>query len=170
MAFEKGNKLWEFRKNVGRPKKFTDPDELWQKACEYFEWCDKHPWHKQDFVRGGDSAGMKVELQTDRPYAIEELCIFLGVNTQYFSQINLESFPENKRDDFSLVISHIRGIIDSQQFSGAAVGAFSPNLIARRLGLADNIKTSPVIEQKIIVPDKETADELDKLNKKFEEE
>ena len=40
-------------------------------------------------------------------------------------------------EDFSAVISMVEEIIETQQFEGAAVGAFNANIIARKLGLAD---------------------------------
>ena len=38
MQFQKGNKFWLARSSHGRNPIFESPDELWNAACEYFEW------------------------------------------------------------------------------------------------------------------------------------
>jgi hypothetical protein len=47
-------------------------------------------------------------------------------------------------------------VIFNQKFSGAAVGAFNANIIARELGLADNQKVEVVKEQPLFGDDDET--------------
>ena len=51
MAAPKGNQFWKLRSKHGRDKLFATPDLLWQAACEYFEWCDKHPWYKSEAIK-----------------------------------------------------------------------------------------------------------------------
>ena len=43
-AAPKGNQFWKLRSKHGRDKLFATPDLLWEAACEYFAYCDKHPW------------------------------------------------------------------------------------------------------------------------------
>ena len=59
---------WEWRKKVGRPKAIKTPNQLWKYACEYFQRVEESPFKKQDFIRGGESAGSIVELDTLKPF------------------------------------------------------------------------------------------------------
>lgn len=133
MPAPEGNKYWEKREKHGRNKKYT-PEELWNKACEYFQWIDDNPWEKVDFVRGGEMAGTKVHLPTSRPYLITGFCVFADIDVKTFDAYG-------KQEDFLPVHTRIRDIIYTQKFEGAAVGAFNANLIARDLGLTDKQET-----------------------------
>jgi hypothetical protein len=139
MSAPKDNRYWTMREKHGRDKDY-DSDTLWTKACEYFQWCDDNPWHKNDFVRGGESAGTIVKLETARPYTLTGFCAFASISLRTFENYSkVEDVPENQ--DFLRVCTHIREIIFTQKFEGAAVGAFNANLIARDLGLTDKQET-----------------------------
>ena len=129
MPAPKGHPLWG---NPLNPKKY-EPEELWLKACQYFEWCKENPWKKQDFVKGGDSAGMIVELKTERPFSLEGLCIYLNISTDTFSNYSkLEGY-----ETYFGVCRYIRQIIDNQHFEGGMVGTFNANIVTRKLGLVE---------------------------------
>ena len=64
--------LYKMRNPVGRPRKYT-PQELWETACKYFEWCDSHPWTKYEPIKSGADAGKLIEMQLKIPYTIEGL-------------------------------------------------------------------------------------------------
>lgn len=123
-----GNQFWKLA-DWGKPKSYQ-PEELWEKACEYFTWCDSNPWNKNEAVKGGDLAGTLIQVPTERPYTIHALCIFCGMVTQTF-----RNYENNEA--YLAVCTRIREIIYSQKFEGAAVGAFNYNIIARDLGLVD---------------------------------
>lgn len=131
----KNNQFWKLRSKHGRDKLFETADLLWEVACEYFQWCDDNPWIKNEAIKSGDFAGQIVKVPTSRPYTITALCLYLGVNTKYFSDFK-KSLKEDDQD-FSEVVTRIEETIYSQKFEGAAVGAFNANIIARDLGLSD---------------------------------
>jgi len=133
MPAPEGNQFWKNRTKDGRDKIYT-PDEILQKAHEFFQWCDENPWIKKDFVRGGESAGSIVNLPTARPYTLSGLCVFAGISMKTFQRYE-------KDKDFSPIITHIKEICYTQKFEGAAVGAFNANIIARDLGLTDKSET-----------------------------
>lgn len=135
MAAPRRNQFWKNRSKHGRDKLFTTPDLLWTAATEYFEWCDKNPWIKNEAIKSGDYAGQIVKVPTSRPYTLTGLCLYLDVNADYFRQFK-ENLKENEQD-FSWVITRIEEIIYTQKFEGAAIGAFNANIIARDLGLTD---------------------------------
>lgn len=139
MGAPAGNQFWKLRSKHGRDKLFTTPELLWEAACEYFEWCEQHPWNKKEGVKGGELAGTVMDIPTERPFTLTALCLYLDVNTMYFRDFKkgLGGKEDEASKDFSRVITRIEETIYAQKFEGAAVGAFNHNIIARDLGLAD---------------------------------
>lgn len=132
MAAPKGNQFWKNVKNPGRKIKFKTPEELWEKSCNYFQWCDENPlkeeklFHYQGIISRDTVSKM-------RAYTLKELCLFLGVGEAYLKQFNVKEHKE-----FSSIITRIRDTIFTQKFTGAAADLLNPNIIARDLGLRDN--------------------------------
>jgi len=85
-------------------------------------------------------AGTLINVPTQTPMSIGSFCLFSDIDENTFQRYEKEEGYE----DFWAITKAIKAIIESQQFEGATVGAFNPNIIARKLGLAD--KT----EQKLI--------------------
>lgn len=132
MAAPKGNEFWKLRSKHGREKIFKSPELLWEAACEYFQWCEDNPLIEIDF-KGKDAT--KVEIPRMRPFTMQGLCQYLGVNTGYFRDFKKGLTAEDK--DFSLIVTRIEETIYNQKFTGAAAGFLNPNIIARDLGLSD---------------------------------
>lgn len=145
MSAEKGNNYWEFRGKHGRNFAYQ-PDEFWDEAVEYFKWISKKVWNKKDPIKSGDMAGTLIDIPTQTPMSIESFCLFADITPDTFR--NYESNEGNYKDFFE-VTTRIRKIIESNQFEGATVGAYNPNIIARKLGLVDkkehNVKTEQPI-------------------------
>lgn len=146
MAAPKGNSFWKLRSKHGRDKLFASPDLLLQAAYDYFQWCDNNPWKKVEQSRGSAKVVTNkktkkktvlpstVSIPTQRPYTLSGLCIYLNASEAYW-----RTFKRNAdlSEGFFSVIHTIEEIINTQQFEGAAVGAFNANIIARKLGLRD---------------------------------
>jgi hypothetical protein len=139
MAAPLGNQFWKLRSTHGRDTLFADGEMLWKAACEYFNWCDAHPWRKNELVKSGDMAGKIIGVPVARPYTMQGLCIYLDCNLVYFNQFEkaLEGKEDEKSLGFSKIVTRIRETIYQQKFEGAAVGAFNASIIARDLGLAE---------------------------------
>lgn len=131
MAAPLGNEFWRLAEHPGRPKAYQ-PDELWEKALEYFEWMDLHPWYKNEAVKSGDSVGVIIKIPTSRPFTQSGFCVFAGISMTTF-----ETYAVT--EEFLGVTTRIREIMYTQKFEGAAVGAYNANIIARDLGLTDKI-------------------------------
>lgn len=136
MAAPKGNKFWKMAdpNRIGRPVAFESPEELWEKACDYFQWCDDNPLYEVKAFNGKDDI-KTISLPKMRAYTIKHLCLFLGVNEDYINQFNTK-----KNKEYSRVITRIKDVIFTQKFQGAAAELFNANIIARELNLADNNK------------------------------
>lgn len=151
MAAPKGNNYWQFRNKHGRSYIYA-PDALWEEAVKYFEWMSNKVWNKKEAIKSGEMAGHLIDIPTQTPMSLESFCLFADISTETFR--NYESTK-----DFIEVTTRIRGVIESNQFEGATVGAYNPNIIARKLGLMERvdattngkeIQTNPPIEFKII--------------------
>lgn len=138
MGAPEGNQFWKMRAKHGRDKIFTDPKVLLAACEEYFEYQSGRAWYKQEAIKGGEFTGQIVSVPTASPFAIEGLCIFLGVNTKYFNHFesNLDLRKELDKD-FSNIITYVRDVIYTQKSEGATVGAYNASIVARQLGLAD---------------------------------
>ena len=138
---------WEGRKKIGRPKAIQTPQKLWDLACEYFQSVDENPGFKKDFIKGGESAGTIVDIETMRPYTWEGLEDFLfqkGIIT------NLDDYRQNtdgRYQDYAGIIRAIGKVIFNRNFSGAAMNFLNSNLIARQLGLAEKTQLKVTGEQ-----------------------
>ena len=145
---------WAWRAKTGAPKKIPTPEILWDLACKYFQIRDESPWIKKDFIRGGDNAGKLVDLETAVPYTWAGLEDYLRENGIL---ARLDDYKANKGGnyaEFSDVCTHIRQIMYDQKFTGASVGAFNANIIARDLGLTDKTENTLITEQPLF-PDVE---------------
>lgn len=141
---------WEWRGRTGlrgRPKAFRDGAHLWRVACEYFERVDSDPYKKNDFVKGGNSAGTIVKLDNMRPYT------WCGL-TDYVAEqgyvVTLEPYRYNRDggyEKYQEAINLIGEVIASRNIDGASVGAFNANIIARLQHLSDNTTLTVKEEQ-----------------------
>ena len=137
MAAPKQNNYWQFRNKHGRDFKYT-PDELWNEALAYFEFMSKSVWNKKEAIKSGDKAGTLIDIPTITPLSIETFCLYADISRP--TLLNYES-NEDPYKDFFTITTCIKDIISSQQFEGATVGAYNPNIIARKLGLSDKSET-----------------------------
>lgn len=135
----KNNQFWKLRSKHGRNPKFETPEELLEACYEYFEATDARKWTKKDWV-GKDA--QEVERETETPYTLTGLYIFLGISRQNWTQYEA-------REDFFTVTTRVRDIIYTQKFEGAAVGAFNANIIARDLGLKDASEVTTMIKPQV---------------------
>jgi hypothetical protein len=157
MGATKGNQFWKLADpdKIGRPRIFDTPKDLWNCAVEYFTECDKNPIVVEETTT---TAKGKFRKKTKHkvPYTWEGLYIFIEV-------CNLDHYKKNK--EFSGILTHIGNIIRNQKYTGAAVGIFNANLIARDIGLKEKTenKNENTHNFNITVQDKETKEGLDKL-------
>lgn len=167
MAAPKENQFWKLRSKHGRKRIFETPDIMMEAAYEYFEHQSKQKWDRVDF-KGKDVE--EVKIPTASPFTITGLCIFLGVNSVYFNRFEEEREKEDTQEakDFCKVITHIREIIFTQKFEGAAVGAYNSNIVARSLGLGEKVDHTTKGESLNDKYSNLTDEELEQANAKFE--
>lgn len=146
MGAPKGNRFWEQRTKHGRDKLFKKPENLWEGACEYFKWCEENPLMASEakVVSMGSKEGSEIEMAAIpkmRAFTWEGLEIFLDIDSLREYKTN----PSYK--EFSQVITRIEKIIYNQKFTGAAAGFLDSRIIARDLGLRENVSQEVVTNQ-----------------------
>lgn len=124
-----GNRFWEQRSSHGRKPIFESPEQLWEAACEYFEWVEENPLSEEKlFAYQGEIS--RDTIHKMRPMTISALCLYLDISRQGWSEYCA-------KQDFSDITKHIESVIYEQKFAGAAADLLNANIIARELGLAD---------------------------------
>lgn len=122
----------------GRKPIYT-PTELQVGAIEYFDWCHDNPLFEVDIRSTKDDGIVETPVAKMRVFTIGGLLTFLDITRQTYSHYR-------EQEAYKPVIEWIDTVIRTQKFEGAAAGLLNSNLIARDLGLADNVKqqhTSP---------------------------
>ena len=139
---------WQWRKNTGKPKKIKNPQELWEAACDYFQWCDDNPMAKQDFIRGGDSAGAKVDLDIPRPYTWQGLESHLDDIGLVSKLDDYRANKDKSYEKYQDVLTRIGRVIDDRKYVGAATNIYNAGFISKDLGLTEKVEQhTTVVEQ-----------------------
>lgn len=129
-----GNQFWKLRSKHGRDKLFKTPEMLWEAACEYFRWCERHPLYEMKAFAYMGVITTK-NMPKMRAMTMSQLCFYLHCNEAYFRTFKSQ-LPEGEKD-FNTVIADIEKVIYNQKFQGAAADLLNANIIARDLGLSD---------------------------------
>lgn len=133
-----GNQFWKLRSKHGRDKLFTTPRLLWEAACEYFQWCEDNP------IEAEDNKGTKNinKVKFNRPFTIKGFCIYCDASEHWFN-----IFESTATEDYLVIIRKIRDIIYTQKIEGAIIGIYNSNIVARELGLSENVNQNVNIPQ-----------------------
>lgn len=130
MSAPMGNKFWEMRSTHGRKPIFESQEELWLKACGYFNWCHENPLFEIKAFNCGEMGIVQESIAKMRAMTITGLCFYLGISRQGWKE-----YKEKK--DFSDIVEQIESVIYSQKFEGASAGLLNASIIAREIGLSN---------------------------------
>lgn len=129
--FPEGNRFWECRAKHGRSGIWATPEDLMADCVTYFEWLELNPiLEEQGFAFQG--VVTHEIFSKMRAATIFGLCSHLGIVHETWLQYR-------KKPGFSVVCAHVDGAIRDQKFTGAAAGVLNASIIARDLGLHDNV-------------------------------
>lgn len=164
MAAPKGNKFWLARSKHGRNKKYETEKELWDAACEYFEWVEANPLFEEKAFHFQGQV-IREPIAKMRAMTIQGLCFFLGISDE-----GLRKYEQH--EDFVGIVREIKHVIYNQKFSGAAADLLNANIIARDLGLSDkqDLKADVKADVKAEVSVSLTTDQKKLLNKMLDDE
>ena len=161
MGAPKGNNYWQFRNKHGRDFIYQ-PEELWQEAVAYAVWIEENPL-KEENLFAFQGVITKDSAAKMRAMTLTGFFLFADI-----SHTTFDNYKLNK--DFIEVTTRIENMIYTQKLEGAAAGLLNANIIARDLGLKEQVNQTGTTTQKVIVTDKKTADDLERLRAKFESE
>ena len=140
MSAPKGNKNAEG--NEGKEKTFKTPYELSKAFEDYKTDTDANPWIRFEVIKGGQDAGKLLPVPMQRPYTLGGFATFLKMTYQ-----GVKNYGEMEGyEEYFEVYEKIENECTSQKFEGAVVGVFNANIIARDLGLTDNISSKHNIQ------------------------
>lgn len=128
---------------AGRPKAFKSPEELYKYFLDYLEWCKDNPTITKHYNVKTDSTGI---VEHDRALAWEDFESYL-FDKGIISDLRDYRFNRNNAyNEYSAIIRVIGHKMFMQQYNGAAIGEYSHNIVARKLGLIDKqeMKVQPV--------------------------
>ena len=129
----------ELRKSMGKPKRYT-PIELWNVFINYLEQRDNEFVSKPEMVKGGENAGIIIDVPLKLPLSVESFCVFAEMSKQTFYNYLNKNLPEYK--DYLDTSTRIKEIIEQNQIDGASVGLYKENIIGKRLGLSEKTETT----------------------------
>lgn len=145
MAAPKGNQYWKLANNWKKPKLYQ-PEELFEKAKEYAQWCENNPLYELKVF----GTGIKIKVPKMRAMTIEGFCLFANMaKTTWYVYEKEEAYKE--------IIARAKDLFYSQKIEGAAADLLNPHIIARELGLSDKseIRQEGTIH---VINDKDSAD------------
>lgn len=134
----------------GRPKAFQSPAHFWKTAVAYFKATDGAPWIKEDY-KGKDAAF--VEIPTQSPYlwaGFDDFCLENGICSSakdYRTAMRNPDYRDGMYSDFAEVVNVVDSIMSKQKISGAVVGAFNANIVARLEGLVDKSENEVTVKE-----------------------
>ena len=156
------SQLWEIgASRIGQPPCFNTPQEMLERALEYFKWCEEHPLDEHKiFAQQGEV--IDGEVKHKRPFTQAGLCIFLGISEDTYRNYKL-------KPKFFEVTNEIDKIMYEQKFAGASAGLFNANIIARDLGLKDKSEIDHQSTDGSMSPKDTSQTVLEILKKKYVE-
>lgn len=128
---------------IGHPRSYSSPEEFWNAAVEYFDWCVNNPLYEEKAFAYMGSLTFH-EKPKMRAMTIMGFSIFAGFTSSTFSDYA-------KRAEFANVCSAIKEITTTQKFEGAAADLLNASIIALDLGLKDNdLKINEPIQVNVV--------------------
>jgi len=112
-----------------------DPQELRDRAFEYFDYMRGKVWNRVEPIRSGDLAGTLYEVPTSCPLDLKGFLLFAGFGVRRWETYKAD-------EAYAEVCEWIEMVIETQNYEGAAVGAYNANLIARRHKITDRQETT----------------------------
>ncbi len=153
----------------GRPKNFETPEELWEYYEEYKQYILDNPIKVTDWV-GKDAHQIERKHYMPPTWKGFEAFLFRAGVGDVKNVVSLDWYRRNHNDaytEFQGIVRAIGAEMFERKFSGASVGIYQQNIIARELGLADvqevNNFQRPILEGGKELPDENSLPEDDLL-------
>lgn len=118
---------WEVVNNY-REITSNTPEQLWENAVSYFQWCKDNPIEIKKTAMTGKDVGKKFIVELPIMYTIKGLCLHCNILEEYLKDMRAarETAP-----DWYMVVSKILYLIHDQNMTYAALDLFNPLLVSR---------------------------------------
>lgn len=147
-----GGRPFTIASRVGRPPKYATAMELAEVADKYFEWCDDNQIEtssrklvgaEQSAKSGSKAKSDETKFTAKRAYTLDGFCLYAGIS-------NWSKYKKDHADDeeFVRLLYAIEQTIRDQQVTGALVGIYNANIVARLNGLAEVVKDEAAEERR----------------------
>ena len=121
---------------MGKHKSIETPDILFELFEEYVYHERQNPLYKTEYV-GKDGNTVYTPLAV--PITFEGFECWLADEGVIQDLGDYSKNDDGRYSDYAPIITRIRKNCFVQNFKGASVGLFNPNIIARKLGLKDTV-------------------------------
>jgi hypothetical protein len=126
---------------MGKHKYIESPEKLLELFKDYVKHESENPMYKVDYV-GKEGRLEKTPIET--PITFEGFEVYLFQKEIINDLGDYASNKDNKYSEYSTIIAYIRKHCFVHNFKGAAVKLFDPNLIARKLGLKEQMENTHI--------------------------
>jgi len=127
------------------------PQQLFDKANEYFKSVFEDKIESEQLLTGGQNAGQIAIVNKPRMPMLEDLCLFLGLNSKYIT--HLEDQVKDRTDiDSQLycnIIQYIRDTIRVKRLQLAAANELNALIVSRIDNLNEKVELSGKIENMV---------------------
>jgi len=139
---------------MAKNKYIESPEKLLELFKDYVKHEANNPMYKVDYV-GKEGRLEKTPIET--PITFEGFEVYLFQKEIINDLGDYASNKDGRYSDYATIITYIRKHCFVHNFKGAAVRLFDPNLIARKLGLKEQVEQTN-IEQPLFKLDPENND------------
>lgn len=110
-------------------KTFLRPQDMWDAACDYFEWCRTKPIQEEK-VFNHKGLVVRTKINKVRVFTKQGLADYCNMTVDQF-------WAYGKKEGFEVAIVRIEETIYNQKFTNAAANMLNAGFMQRDLGLAD---------------------------------
>lgn len=122
---------------MAKHKYIESPEILWKYFTEFVEHEKSNPMYKVEYV---GKKGERVNTPLQVPITFEGFECWLADNNIINDLGDYSKNKEQRYDEYAPIITRIRNNCFAQNFKGASVGLFNANIIAKKLGLKEQVE------------------------------
>ena len=145
MGAPKGNQFWKLGPQPGRPPAFKSPEEMWEKAIEYFQWAQDTPLEDYAVMKDPNTGALKqTKVKKRRALTVWGLCNYLGISQETL-------YDYKKKKDFSEIVKRIFDVMHQEKVECALTGIYKDSLVARLVKLPEKHEISGDPDNPLVV-------------------
>ena len=140
---------------MAKHKYIETPEKLLELFKEYVKHESENPLFRRDYV-GKEGTPTDTPLAT--PITFDGFEIYLFENGIISDLGHYSSNKEERYNEYVPIITYIRKFCFVNNFKGASVKLFDPNLIARKLGLKEQVEQTNIEQPLFRLDDNNISD------------